>query len=68
MMLKEEKHTPSAVAFAVDGFGAQPIQEEPPIKKKLESYVNAAQPPLTLEAIAEKLQKAEEKRRLSLIN
>lgn len=67
MMLKEERHTPSAVAFAVDISKQVPTLEEPEIKKKLESYTKAAQGP-TLESIEEKLRRAEEKRKLSLVN
>ena len=66
MMLKEERHTPHAVAFKVNFIDVKNIanQEEPEIKKKLESYA-AQGPALTLELIQEKLHKAEEKRKLS---
>lgn len=69
MMLKEEKHTSSAVAFKVDISDAKAAahKEEPQIKKKLESYSKAAQP-ATLDSIQDKLKRAEEKRKISLLS
>lgn len=68
MMLKEQRHTSSAVAFEVDISDAkQAAGGAPEIKKKLESYSKAAQGP-TLESISEKLKRAEEKRKLSLMS
>lgn len=66
MMLHEERHTKNAVAFKVELMDNKNLlaNEEPQIKKKLESYQKAAQGP-TLDQINEKLTRAEEKRKLT---
>ena len=53
-MLKEEKHTAHAVAFAID-LGEKQLGEEPQIKKRLEAGVAASGPAITLDKIREKL-------------
>ena len=54
-MLKEEKHTAHAVAFAID-LGEKQMGEEPQIKKRLEAGAQAASgPAITLDKIREKL-------------
>ena len=72
MMLKKEKQTSHAIAFEVDigTHGSLGKASPPPeIKKKLEATAKAAQgPQITLEQIAEKLHRAEQKRKQSLIN
>ena len=71
-MLKEEKHTSSAIAFKVDINRESHMNKNSPppqIKKRLEQEAKAAQgPQITLEQISDKLKRAEEKRRQSLIN
>lgn len=67
MMLKEERHTPHAVAFKVD-LEAPAGAEEPEIKKRLEAYASNEGELLSREAIAEKLKRAEEKRKQALLN
>lgn len=72
-MLAEERHTPKAVSFRVLLPGANNTQgttthlKEPEVKKRLElSAQKAAQgPQITIEDISNKLQRAEEKRKLS---
>ena len=67
-MLKEEKHTAHAVAFAVD-LGEKHTEKEPQIKKRLEAESAAAQgPSITLDKIKERLQKAEQKRKQTIEN
>jgi len=61
MMLKEEKHTKSAVSFKID-LGSKQHHEVPEIKKKLEAQA-AHGPSITLDQISKKLMKAEEKRK-----
>ena len=66
MMLKEEKHTAHAIAFAVD-LGTKNTGGEPEIKKRLEADAKAAQgPSITLDKIKEKLSRAEQKRKQTL--
>lgn len=68
MMLKEEKHTPHAVSFAID-LGEKKAGEEPQVKKRLEADAKAAQgPSITMDKIKQKLQKAEQKRKQTLDN
>lgn len=54
MMLKEEKHTAHAVAFAID-LGEKQTGGEPQIKKRLEAESAAQGPSITLDKIREKL-------------
>lgn len=54
MMLKEEKHTAHAVAFAID-LGEKQLGGEPQIKKRLEADAAASGPSITLDKIKEKL-------------
>jgi hypothetical protein len=62
-LLKEEKHTNNAIAFAVNlDSQRNNHHDEPQIKKRLEASSEPA--PITLEQIREKLERAEEKRRL----
>eukprot|EP00347_Sterkiella_histriomuscorum_P008483 403344922 len=67
MMLTEERHTPKAVSFRVQLPGANLSTKNPEVKKRLElSAQKAAQgPQITIEDISNKLQRAEEKRKLS---
>ena len=67
MMLKEEKHTANAIAFAVD-LGEKQTAGEPQIKKRLEADAAAQGPSITLDKIREKLQRAEQKRKQTLEN
>jgi hypothetical protein len=68
MMLKEEKHTAHAVAFAID-LGEKTTGGEPQIKKRLEADAKAAHgPSITLDKIKEKLSRAEQKRKQTLQN
>lgn len=68
MMLKEEKHTANAVAFAVDLGEKQLKGEEPQIKKRLEADAAAQGPSITMDKIRERLQRAEQKRKQTLEN
>lgn len=73
-VLKEEKHTPHAVAFSVLDVNAAPGEqpstsstgEIPEIKKRLEAYSPPA--PISENDIQEKLKRAEEKRNNVLRN
>jgi hypothetical protein len=74
MMLKGEKHTPTAVAFNIDigaplGAGQIPQAsgEVPLIKKRLEAY-GTEEIVISREQIAMKLKRAEEKRKQALLN
>jgi hypothetical protein len=64
MMLKEEKHTAHAVAFAIELPSHQ--GQEPQIKKRLEADAAASAPSITLDKIKEKLQRAEQNRKQTL--
>ena len=56
MMLKEEKHTPTAVSFEVVGMPQSSDKApEPEIKKRLEAYSSIPNEPETREDIEEKL-------------
>jgi hypothetical protein len=72
MMLKEERHTPKAISFRIEIPDLQgqknQLNPNPEVKKRLElSAQKAAQgPSITMDDINHKLQKAEEKRKLSL--
>lgn len=80
MMLKPERNKPSGVSFEVDlnaapsslGGGASTSHHLSPneleIKKRLETYSSTGSEDLTLQAIALKLKKAEEKRQKQLLN
>jgi DNA repair exonuclease SbcCD ATPase subunit len=61
LLIKDEKHTANAVAYAIELTHPAKVGEEPEIKKRLEAEV---QPSITIEQIQEKLQRAEEKRNL----
>jgi hypothetical protein len=75
-VLKEEKHTPHAVAYSVVDNAAAPStsvsggytspSETPEIKKRLEAYSQPS--PLTESEIQEKLNRAEQKRQNVLRN
>ena len=74
-VLKEEKHTPHAVAYKVLDIAAPPMsgissshESNPEIKKRLEAYSQQTSPPLSGADIQEKLKRAEEKRRNFLMN
>lgn len=62
-LLKEEKHTNNAISFEVT-LDHSKQAEEPEIKKRLENSHESS--PITMEQIQEKLQKAEERRRMQL--
>lgn len=69
MMLAEERHTPKAVSFRVIlPTDNTKMKENPKVKKRLEqSAQKAAQgPQITIEDISNKLQRAEEKRKITL--
>ena len=59
LLIKDEKHTATAIAYAIELDAAKMI--DPEIKKRLEGE---AQPTITFEMIQEKLKRAEEKRNL----
>jgi hypothetical protein len=77
-VLKEEKHTPHAVAFKVLDIAAPPMsgsstgissqESTPEIKKRLEAYSQQPSPPISGADIQQKLKRAEEKRRNFLMN
>ena len=63
MTLIEERHTPNAISFVVE----MPVDNKvPEIKKRLEEQSVASAPLISLELIQAKLDKASEKRRVSL--
>ena len=64
--LTEVKHTPNAISFVVEMPATKMAGEVPEIKKRLEAESAAFAPQTSLEQINAKLEKAEEKRRLSL--
>jgi hypothetical protein len=67
MTLIEEKHTPNAISFVVEMPAGPSMQEKvPEVKKRLEEQSVAQSPLISLEQIQAKLEKATEKRRLSL--
>ena len=69
-VLKEVKHTPHAVAYKVLDLAAPSMQqsEMPEIKKRLEAYSQTPSPQISEEDIANKLKRAEEKRKKVLLS
>lgn len=73
MLLKEEKHTKSAVSFKVMDLNTYPSSSaaaSPEIKRRLEAYAHhvGSENELSREAIQEKLDRAEENRKQALLN
>lgn len=72
ILLKEEKATPHSIAFKVlDAPSAEYTsagETSPEIKKRLEAYASSEESNLSLEDIAMKLKRADEKRRQALLN
>lgn len=68
LVLKEEKHTPHAVAYkvldlAAPSMGSSSGETSPEIKKRLEAYSSVPAPQISEADINNKLKRAEEKRR-----
>jgi hypothetical protein len=78
ILLKEEKATPNSIAFKVMDLTAPSAAhhthtqsaggESPNIKKRLEAYASTEESMLSLDDIAKKLHRAEEKRKQALLN
>ena len=66
MLLQEERHNKNSVAFRVEIAQSNKAAQAPEIKKRLEAEANQPSLSITIEQINLKLQKAEEKRKLSL--
>lgn len=76
-VLKEEKHTPHAVAYKVLDIAAPPMSSTstthaheavPEVKKRLEAMSQTPSPQLSEADITNKLKRAEEKRKVVLMN
>jgi hypothetical protein len=69
MMMTEEKHTPNAVAFVIEMPNTgSPSEKDLSVKQRLEAESAAFAPQTSLEMINAKLEKAEEKRKMSMQN
>src|SRR6187397_2571400 len=66
MTMTEEKQTPNAISFIIEMPAGTTTTEVPEIKKRLEAESAAFAPTTSLEQINAKLEKAENKRKLSL--